>query len=266
MTDTPPLPRFVPPRYQALRTIVALILREMSSTYGRSPGGYVWAVLQPVAAIMVLSVAFSLALRAPSLGTSFVLFYATGYLPFSLYGDLAGKLAGSLRYSKSLLAYPRVNWIDAVLSRLLLNLLTNTMVILTVIGGILWFTDARASLDPGAILLGVGLAAAIGTGVGLMNCLLTGLYPLWAQIWSIVSRPMFIASGVFFLYEDMPPIAQDVLWWNPVLHAVGEMRRGFYATYEASYVSLSYGYGLAGALILFGLLFLRRHHKRILEN
>ncbi|MGX9857608.1 ABC transporter permease (plasmid) [Limimaricola variabilis] len=264
MTQT--LPGLKPPRFQGFRTIAALTLREMSSTYGRSPGGYVWAVLQPVAAIMVLALAFSLVLRAPSLGNSFILFYATGYLPFSLYGALAGKLAAALRYSKPLLAYPRVTWLDAILSRLLLNLLTNVMVLLIVIGGILWFTDARATLDPGPIMLGVGLAAAIGIGVGLMNCLLIGLYPLWGQVWAIVSRPLFLASGIFFTYEDMPSLVQDILWWNPILHAVGEMRRGFYATYEASYVSLAYGYGLAGVLTLFGLLFLRRYHKQVLEN
>ena len=50
MTDiaTPPQPMLKPPRFRALRTITALILREMGSTYGMSPGGYVWAVLQPV--------------------------------------------------------------------------------------------------------------------------------------------------------------------------------------------------------------------------
>ena len=76
----------------------------------------------------------------------------------------------------------------------------------------------------------------------MMNCLLNGLVPIWGSIWSIVTAPLFLASGVFFLYEDMPGFAQDILWWNPIMHAVGLMRRGFYPTYEASYVSLFYGY------------------------
>ena len=71
--------------FRFVRTILALILREMSTTYGRSAGGYIWAVLEPAAGIALLAFAFSLALRAPSLGTNFALFYATGYLPFMLY-------------------------------------------------------------------------------------------------------------------------------------------------------------------------------------
>ena len=99
-----------------------------------------------------------------------------------------------------------------------------------------------------------------------MNCLLAGLYPIWGQIWGIVSRPMFLASGIFFIYEDMPGLAQDILWWNPLLHASGEVRRGFYPTYDATYVSLAYGYGVALVLIALALVFLRRHHGTILNE
>jgi capsular polysaccharide transport system permease protein len=36
----------------AMRTIVALIMREMATSYGRSPGGYIWAIAEPVAGIV----------------------------------------------------------------------------------------------------------------------------------------------------------------------------------------------------------------------
>ncbi|WP_432257145.1 ABC transporter permease [Limimaricola sp. AA108-03] len=260
------LPAFKPPRFQAIRAIIALVLREMGTTYGRSPGGYVWAILQPIGALAIMSIAFSAVLRAPSLGTSFILFYATGFLPFSSYGEIENKVSNALRFSKSLLAYPRVTWIDTIFARLVLAVLTKVTVGCIVFTGILSFVDTRAVLDIGHILNAVLMSSCIGLGVGLINCLLNGLVPIWRNLWSIVTAPLFLASGVFFLYEDMPEFAQEILWWNPILHAVGEMRRGFYSTYEASYVSLSYGYGLSAMLILLGLVFLRRHHKLVLEN
>lgn len=260
------LPAFESPRFQAIRAIIALVLREMGTTYGRSPGGYVWAILQPIGALVIMSIAFSAVLRAPSLGTSFVLFYATGFLTFSGYGEIQNKVSNALRFSKSLLAYPRVTWIDTILARLVLAVLTKVTVGCIVFTGILSVVDTRAVLDIGHILNAVLMSSCIGLGVGLMNCLLNGLVPIWSNLWSIVTAPLFLASGVFFLYEDMPEFAQEILWWNPILHAVGEMRRGFYPTYEASYVSFSYGYGLSAMLILLGLVFLRRYHKQVLEN
>lgn len=255
-----------PPRFQNARTITALMLREMGSTYGRSPGGYLWAILEPVAAVTLLSIGFSLIIRTPSLGTSFFLFYATGYLPFSLYGTLAGKMTSGLRASKSLLAYPRVTWMDALMARFALNLLTELTVFCIVVVGIVSFVETRAIIDLAPIIEGLVLITLLGVGVGLMNCLMIGLFPVWAQVWSVVSRPLFLASGIFFLYEDMPPLAQQILWWNPLMHAIGLIRTGFYDTYHASYVSLPYAFAVALVLIALFLVLLRRHHKKVLEN
>ena len=58
-------------RYRPARTVSALVIREMTTSYGRSPGGYIWAILEPVGAVMILSIGFS-RLRQPTLGTSFV--------------------------------------------------------------------------------------------------------------------------------------------------------------------------------------------------
>ena len=248
------------------RTIGALILREMGSTYGRSPGGYVWALLEPIGMILLLSMAFSLLLRSPSLGTSFLLFYATGFLPFQIYQKLENKVNGALNYSKSLLAYPRVTWLDAILARAILNFLTMAMVFFLVITGVLLTIDSRTIIDVVPIVTALAMMVLLGFGAGLMNGVLKGLFPVWKQIWGIASRPLFIASGLFFIYEDLPPIAQDILWWNPLFHGTGLARTGFYPTYDASYVSLPYCFGFGLVLTALGLLLMRSHYKRVLEN
>jgi capsular polysaccharide transport system permease protein len=261
----PRAPRLRPPRFVALRCILALVLREMGSTYGRSPGGYLWAILEPLGAILLLSLGFSLLVRAPSLGTSFLLFYATGYLPFSLFTGMHRKTAAALKFSKALLAYPRVIWLDAIIARAGLTFLTDLTVFCILVPGILLVAETRTVIDIGPILTGIGMAAIIGLAIGTLNCLLFAIIPVWVQIFGILTRPLFLASGVFFIYEDMPPVAQDILWWNPLLHAVGEVRRGFYPTYEAAYVSVPYGLGLGLAGVALGLLLLRRHHARVLN-
>ena len=53
----------------------------------------------------------------PLIGTNFPLFYASGYLVFQMYHDIANKVATSLRFSRPLLAYPAVTFVDALLAR-----------------------------------------------------------------------------------------------------------------------------------------------------
>jgi capsular polysaccharide transport system permease protein len=267
--DSEPVPRPPAPARRSLRTgraIAALMLREMATRYGRSPGGYLWAVLEPLGAIAILSIGFSILIRSPSLGTSFLLFYATGFMPFVLYQDVSNHVARAIHFSRALLHFPVVTWVDAVGARFFLNALTGVLVAAILLGSIATLTDTRVTIDLAPILLSLGLAILLGGGVGVLNCALIGLFPVWMQVWSIATRPLFIISGVFFLYEDMPAAIQNILWWNPLLHVTGIMREGFYATYEASYASPLFA-ALTGLVTLFfGVVLMGRYHRDILQN
>jgi capsular polysaccharide transport system permease protein len=77
-----------------------------------------------VAAVLVLTAALSMVVHAPSLGTSFVVFYASGYLPFQLYATLQGHVAAGACLFPPALVYPSVSWIDAIAARFVLNSVT----------------------------------------------------------------------------------------------------------------------------------------------
>jgi len=251
--------------FATLRTIGALILREMSTTYGRSPGGYLWAVLEPAGGIALLTLIFSLGFRSPPMGTNFPIFYATGMVPFLMYLDLSGKVATSVMFSKQLLAYPAVTYADAILGRFILNTLTQLMVGYIIFTFILVVFDTRTTLELDRIALGYVMTAALGLGVGTFNCFVMSMFPIWQRIWSIVNRPLFILSCIFFTFESVPQPLRDWLWYVPTVHLTGTFRAAFYPGYEASYVSPLYVFGVSGVLIATGLVFLRRYHRDILD-
>lgn len=263
--QSPPPAQYVPHRLATLRTVLALILREMSTSYGRTPGGYAWAILEPLGAILVLSIGFSLVVRTPPLGTSFILFYATGFMPFNLYQILANKISKSINFSKPLLQYPTVTWFDAVLARFILNSLTSTLITILLITGILALLNHQSAVNLPPVIEAMALTMLLGLSVGVVNCVLIGLFPIWDVTWSIITRPLFIASGVFFLYDSMSPATQNLLWYNPLLHITGLMRSGFYPTYPATYVSHLYVLGVSLSLLTIGLILLRRYYRDILN-
>ena len=267
MIDTAaPASRRRPPRFRALRALWAVMLREMATSYGRSFGGYAWALIQPIAAIALLSYAFSLFLRAPSLGTSFPLFYATGYLPFAMWQDMSNKIALSIRFSKSLLAFGALTWSDLILARFALNALTNVVIIALVLGGLAIFWPMPGTPDFPVLINSIAMVSVLSLGLGMLNCFLYMTIPVWEHIFVVLTRPLFIASGIFFIFEDIPVNFRDPLWYNPLIHVTGEMRRAVYPTYEASYVSPSYVYGLGVALLLIGLFFFHRFQDYILDQ
>lgn len=252
--------------FQMARVVSALILREMSTRYGRSPGGYLWAVLEPLGMIALMTLGFSLLIRTPPLGNNFLLFFATGYIPFSFYQTMSVMISRALIFSKALLAYPVVTWVDALIARLLLNGLTGILVSYIIMGIVLLLQTDPVSIRMGPVIESMLMMLLIGVAVGTVNCVLNGMISVWPTIWSIVTRPLFIASGVLFLYESMPPLAQSILWYNPLLHAVGLMRTAFYPSYTASYVSVPYVMGSSLAVLFIGVVLLSRYHRDILNR
>lgn len=247
------------------RTIAALMLREMSTTYGRSMLGYLWAVLEPVAGIMLMTFIFSFAFRAPPIGTNFPLFYASGILPFMAYMDIGQKISVSLRFSKSLMFYPGVTFIDAIVARFLINALTFVMVAVIVYGLIFLFFRLNAIIDLPAILLAFAMAFALGLGIGTLNCFLLSSYPLWERAWAVITRPLFIVSCIFYIFDSIPEPYRGWLCWNPLVHIVGQARKGFYATYDGAYVSPLYVLTISAVTFAAGLLLLRRYHRDIVN-
>lgn len=252
------LPRF-------LRVIVALMMRDMATSYGKSSLGYLWAVLEPIGAIAILSLAFSVALNNPALGESFPLFYATGYMPFMLYNTMQNRVSAALRENLQLLFYPRVTYMDAIISRFVLTLITQLLVAVIVFVGILWIDNVNQRIELWPVLVALMVAAFLGLGVGVLNLVLIHLWPSWRQIWSIITRPIFLVSCIFYMFDALPTWVQNILWYNPLIHIIGETRIGFYTIYEGDYIVLAYPIIIGSVTLFLGLALLRRHAQDLIN-
>jgi capsular polysaccharide transport system permease protein len=253
-------------RFASLRTIGALVLREMSTTYGRTPGGYLWAILEPVGGVALLTIIFSVTFSSPPIGTNFAIFYSTGVIPFMFYNDLTGKISQSLAYSRPLLVYPAVTFIDAIIARLITNMLSGLLVAFLVFMGVELLFDTRTQPDIGQIMLSLAMTIVFALGVGTMNCYLFTAFPLWQKLWGILNRPLFIISCVFFVFDSMSKPFQAWLWYNPLVHIIGQMRHGFYFSYHADYVSPVYVFSVGLLLFTVGLALLLRYHRDLISD
>lgn len=267
--DAPALPPVTTSLWRkTLRTISALMLREMTTTYGRSPGGYLWALLEPIGGIAMLTFVFSvgLKLRAPSLGISFPMFYATGMMAFVAYVRLQQSISKAITYSRPLLHFPAVTLFDALAARFLVALVTHGMVMLIVLSSMTVIFETRVVIDPYSIFMAVSMAAALGLGIGTLNALLMPMFPIYAAMWGILTTPLFFMSGILYLYEELPSSGQSILWYNPLVHVTAMMRRGFYAQYDGSFVYPGYVFAISAVLFLVGYILLARNYRAIVDQ
>lgn len=262
----PPPRRRIDRRFLIVRSIAALMLREMATRFGRKPGGYIWIIAQPMAFIIILAVAFSLLQKHPRLGTSFLLFKGSGFLLVQQFRVVSQMVGTSLSFSRALLEYPGVSWIHTVIARFVLNAVMGTLVIVLILGGIVTYEGLSLSYDWPKLAAGVGLTMLLALGMGCLNCVLFLRFEVWSNLWALTTAPLMIVSGVILLYEDMPRFAQQILWYNPVLHVTGILRDGLYSTYNPTYTSTLYVVYFALIPMVLGLLLLRAYHRELLER
>jgi capsular polysaccharide transport system permease protein len=248
------------------RVLFALVMREMSTRFGRSSGGYVWAVLDPVVAVLIMTAIFSQISRHPPLGRDFALFFATGYMAFHIYKDISDYVSNAISSNKALLNFPRISIVDTILARFILQFITSVFVTFLLLSYLYLVSTDQYIIRVEYIFGAIGLAAVLGLGVGALNCLLFPYSATWQKVFSLLNRPLFIISGVFFLVEELPAWARDALWWNPLTHVVATMRVGFYPMYHPDFVSPVYVIAVGVGILIFAVLLLRRLQGAILER
>lgn len=249
-----------------LHILIALILREMTTRYGRSAGGYVWAFLEPVAFILMFTAIFMQIARDPMLGTSFALFFATGVIAFTIYRDIADFTSSAVLFNKPLFTYPSVRALDAVMARFVLQFLTLLVVATVVFVAIFMIDDIVPNLDFEPLLFATLLAALTGLGVGVLNCTLFVFSQTWMRIFGVFNRPLFLISGVFFTPESLPAEIRDIVLLNPLVHIVSLMRMGFYPAYDAVHVNYPFMIAVPVLTITAGLILLWKLEGRLIEQ
>ena len=70
-------------------------------------------------------------------------------------------------------------------------------------------------------------------------------------MYSLLTRPLFFVSGIFFTIDTLPGKLRDVLIWNPILHGVEWMRYGYYVNFRGDSFDPSYilAWGLGATVI-----------------
>ena len=133
---------------------------------------------------------------------------------------------------KALLTYPLVKPVDAIIARILLEILT-MLVVLTVFFTLLSvFSNYKIIHTPHIFLQAVFATILLSAGVGVFNAVFSMIVPAWERLWGLIKLPLLILSGIFYIPKSMPPIVQDIIYWNPLLHCVEWLRHGAYLDYD----------------------------------
>jgi len=232
------------------RVIRALVLRETMTRYGEHKVGFLWAFFEPLMLIGIVSAIFMAMGNDIAGGMPIVTFMITGFVPFTLFRDTS-----AIQQNSTLMAFPQVTTFDVIIARGLLELavLLSVFVIL-LLGAAALGVDTRID-DPLGVLAVCPTLSMFGIGLGFALASISPLIPSTRQIvTAILGRPLFLASGLFYTAESLPPVVRDILLWNPVLHMIELGRSAYFVQFETQHGSWTYALSCATGTLAFGLL------------
>lgn len=242
-----------------------LALRDLKVRYKQTVIGVGWAVLQPLALMVVFTVFFGQLARIPSDGIPYPLFALSGLLPWNLFARVMASSADSLIRDQRLISkvyFPRlIVPVSASLAALVdfvitFGLLLGLMAIFRIVPG------PEIVLLPLLTLLFLMAALGIGFWLGALNVEFRDvqqMLPFLTQLW-------FFLTPVVYPSSLVPDSFRLLYSLNPMVGVVEGFRWALLGGAAPSMAAFLVSTGVAAILFLTGLLYFCSRQRSFADN
>ena len=248
--------------FQIQRDVIyALLLRELSSRFGRSRGGFVWVLVEPIAHLLVPVIMFGFIRQRLVPGVEFPVFLVYGFLPFLLFKTICLQIVDGVNAAQRILLYRQVLLMDVFVAKALAHGVIQVIVFIPVLTGLGLLGYEVLPPRPVEFAGVLALTAMLAFGLGLLLAAIASLVPDSRAVIHVMFMPLYFVSGILFPVTRFPDEWVQWLAINPVFHVVELSRvmsvEGFEPT---KYLSINYPVALALAATITGLMLYRQRY------
>lgn len=249
-----------------IRSVMALILRESRTRFVRYKLGILWAFLDPAAHTALMLLIFTVIGKNSIYGMSVALFIITGLVPYQFFASAFGQMNSAVIGNRDLFMHPRVQVIDVIVARSILETFVAAVVFVLFLLGVLVFEGSLYVGNVLMVLLGfVGLLSC-GAGLGLFTASIKIVLPGVATIIQHATKLLFFTSGVFFSPEMFPSKLRDIFMLNPLLHYITMIRSNFTPVLGYDNIDFLYAFVWALGMLTLGFVFERTFRFKLLSQ
>ena len=247
-----------------LRVIGALLMREILTRYGRKNIGFLWLFVDPMIFTGLIALIWSVIRTRHLDNISVVAFAVTGYSTVLLWRNMANRCLTAVEPNRSLLYHHSVKIFDFYAARILLEAVGATISFVLLAALFTLFGLMQAPYDPLQVTIGWFILAWFGASLALVVGPLTEVSPFAEKLWAPISYISFMFSGAIFLVDMLPPEAQRIMMWVPMVSGVEYLREGYFGPVVRFHYDMTYLTVFNLVLLLIGLWQVSLMKRRIL--
>jgi len=211
-----------------VRVIGALMLRELTTRFGRENIGFLWIMVEPLLFAVLVALAWR-ALKGPlDYGVDIVAFVVSGYLPLVFYRSTISRAVSSFTANGGLMYHRQIKILDLLIVRFIIELIGHMMAFLFIALTLIALGFFPVPHDMGFVMLGWAYYALFTLSVALVVAPLSEMSEVVEKIVPVTSYLMVPFSGAFFLVGSLSAKAAAVVLYSPPVHGMEMIRYGIF--------------------------------------
>jgi capsular polysaccharide transport system permease protein len=211
-----------------VRVIGALMVRELTTRFGRENIGFLWVMAEPLLFAVLVAIFWRVMKGPTDFGVDIVGFVVTGYIPLVLFRTCMGRGVKSFTANGALMYHRQIKILDLLLVRFLIELIGHMMAYLFIGTVLAVFGYFPVPYDLGFVMLGGFYYALFTFSVMLVVAPLSEYSETIEKIVPVTTYLMIPFSGAFYIVSALSPQAASVVLYSPAVHGMEMMRYGVF--------------------------------------
>ena len=246
-----------------VRVIGALMLRELTTRFGRENIGFLWVMAEPLLFAVLVGVMWRVMKGPLEHGVDIVAFVITGYIPLVFFRMSISRAVMAFTANSSFLYHQQIKILDLILVRLFVEMIGHMMAYLFIAIILIALGYFPFPYDIGFVVLGWLYYSIFTFSITMIVAPLSELSEFLEKIVPVTTYLMIPFSGAFYLVGLLHPAAANVVLYSPPVHGMEMMRYGVFGPSINPQFEFLYPLEFCLPCLALGLLLCRIVRKRL---
>lgn len=246
-----------------VRVIGALMLRELTTRFGRENIGFLWIMVEPLLFALLVGFLWRVLKGPEEYGVDIVSFVVTGYIPLVLFRSCVQRAVNIFTANGSLMYHRQIKILDLALVRFLIELIGHMMAYLFVGLALHAVGLFPVPYDIAFLLIGWFYYSFFTLAITLIVAPLSEFSEALEKLVPVITYIIIPFSGTFYLAGSLTGEAAAVALYSPLVHGMEMMRYGIFGPSINPQYDFVYPIAFTLPCLAVGLLLCRVVRKRL---
>ncbi len=245
------------------RVIGALMIRELTTRFGRENLGFLWMMIEPLLFASLVGILWLFMKGSVLHGISVMTFCVSGYIPMVLFRHSVSHSIGLFKANMSLMYHRQIKIVDFILVRFLIEFIGHIMAYLFIATLLFLLGIFPYPYDLGFMLLGWLYYSLFTLSVCFVLAPLSEFSEVLEKFVPVTIYIMIPFSGAFQMESWLTPNVREILLYSPSVHGMEMMRYGIFGHHVTPYFDYTYPLAVSLGFLVVGLILCKRVRRTL---